>query len=76
MCEANAYMLIDGKEELLLEFVDILEPLDDGGFRLQNIFGDQKIVKADIHRMELVTHKIFFKEYGVQIPEEIETAEG
>lgn len=62
MCEANAYIIKDDCEELLLEFVDILEPIEDGGFRLQNIFGEQKIIKARIHRMELVDHKIFFAE--------------
>ena len=62
MCEANAYILKNGREELLLEFVDVLEPLEDGSFRLQNIFGDQKIINARIHRMELVDHKIFFKD--------------
>ena len=62
MCEANAYMIKEDAEELLLEFVDILEPLEDGSFRLQNIFGDQKVIKGRILRMELVDHKIFFQE--------------
>lgn len=32
MCEANAYIDKDGNEELILESVDIVEPLDDGSF--------------------------------------------
>ena len=48
MCEANAYMLKDGTEELILESVDIVEPSDDGGYRLVSIFGDQKIIKGNI----------------------------
>lgn len=62
MCEASAYLIKDGKETLVLESVDIVEPLDEGGFMLKNIFGDQKIMRARIHRMELVSHKILFSE--------------
>nr|NJM04392.1 CooT family nickel-binding protein [Desulfobacula sp.] len=62
MCEASAYLIKDGKETLVLESVDILEPLDESGFMLKNIFGDQKIIKARILRMELVSHKILFSE--------------
>jgi predicted RNA-binding protein len=64
MCEASAYLIKDGKETLVLESVDIVEPLDEGGFMLKNIFGDQKIMRARIHRMELVSHKILFSEDG------------
>ena len=57
MCEANAYLLKDGKEELILEAVDVLE--DEGGqIRVANIFGEQKILKAKIQKMSLVDHKI------------------
>jgi len=30
MCEANAYIIRDGEEELLMEAVDKIEPEDDG----------------------------------------------
>ena len=43
MCEANAYLLKDGKEELLLEALDKVEP-DEGQLRLTSIFGDQKFI--------------------------------
>jgi len=60
MCEANAY-IIDGKEtELIMEAVDTVEPEDDG-YRLVNIFGEQKFVKGKIHSLSLVDHKVFFK---------------
>lgn len=62
MCEANAYLVKDGEEHLLMESVDIIEPEDDGSWRLVSIFGDQKIVKARISRMNLVNHKILFQE--------------
>lgn len=62
MCEANAYLYKDGKEELILESVDVLEPAEEGGFRLVSIFGDQRIVRGKIRRMNLVDHRIVFEE--------------
>ena len=61
MCEATAYILKNGQEELFLSEVDIIEPEGDG-LRLVNIFGEQKIIRADIHRLNLVNHKIILLE--------------
>lgn len=61
MCEANAYLLKDGGEELIMESVDLIEPEESGAYRLVSIFGDQKTVKASIKRMALVEHKIIFE---------------
>jgi predicted RNA-binding protein len=57
MCEANAYLLKDGKEELVLEAVDVLENEGDQ-VRVANIFGEQKVIKGRILSMSLVDHKI------------------
>jgi predicted RNA-binding protein len=65
MCEANAYMIVGEHEELLMEAVDSVEP-EEGGFRLVNIFGEQKFVRGAIHSLSLVDHKVYFKkEAGV-----------
>ena len=61
MCEANAYIIRDDNEELVMEAVDTVEP-EDGGLRLVNIFGDQKFMRAHIHALFLVNHKILLKE--------------
>jgi predicted RNA-binding protein len=61
MCEANAYLLKDGKEELILESVDVLEN-EDNQVRIANIFGEQKIVRGRIRSMSLVNHKILLEE--------------
>jgi predicted RNA-binding protein len=61
MCEATAYIFKDGREELLLPDVDIIEPEADG-LRLVNIFGEQKVVKARILRLNLVNHKVILAE--------------
>jgi len=61
MCEANAYIVKEGKEELLMESVDIIEPEEDGFYKLVSIFGDQKNIGARIRSMNLVNHKILFE---------------
>ena len=50
MCEASAYVLRNGQEELLLKDVDIVEH-DGEGLRLVNIFGEQTVIKADIQQL-------------------------
>jgi predicted RNA-binding protein len=62
MCEANAYILRNGKEELLLESVDILEN-EDNQVRIANIFGEQKVVRGRIRSMSLVNHRILLEEH-------------
>jgi predicted RNA-binding protein len=61
MCEAAAYILKNGQEELLLSEVDIVEPEGDG-LRLVNIFAEQKVIRAAIHSLNLVNHKVFLVE--------------
>ncbi len=60
MCEANAYMIGDNDESLIMEAVDRVLPEDDG-IRLVSIFGDQKFIKGYIHSLSLVDHKVFIK---------------
>lgn len=61
MCEANAYLLKEGKEELYFENVDKILP-QDGELILEDIFGKKKIIKAKIKEMALVDHKIILEE--------------
>jgi predicted RNA-binding protein len=58
MCEANAYLVKDGSEELVMEAVDTVTP-EDGGLLISNIFGDQKFLKARIVSLSLVDHKVY-----------------
>lgn len=57
MCEANAYILKDGNEELYLENVDILRP-EDGKIFLKNLFGEQKVFEGEVKEISLIKHKI------------------
>ena len=61
MCEAAAYILKEGKEELLLADVDLIEP-DGENLRLVSIFGEQKTIKASIHSLNLVKHRVILVE--------------
>ncbi|MBF0552539.1 MAG: CooT family nickel-binding protein [Deltaproteobacteria bacterium] len=61
MCEANAYLIKNGREEKILESVDVVET-EDGKLRLVSIFGEQKVMDAKIKRMSLVEHKIILEE--------------
>jgi predicted RNA-binding protein len=62
MCEAAAYIVKNGQEELLLEAVDLIEPEADGSYRMVSIFGEQKVVKGRIKAINLVNHKIIFED--------------
>jgi len=61
MCEANAFLISDGEEKMLLEGVDLVKPEDEDHIRLVNIFGEQRIIKAKLKSTNLVNHKIFFE---------------
>jgi predicted RNA-binding protein len=61
MCEANVYLVKEGNEELILEDISILRP-EEGGLYLQNIFGEQKRIKARIKEMNLIDHRILLEE--------------
>ncbi len=61
MCEAAAYWLKNGQEELIMSEVDRIEP-EGEDLRIVSIFGEQKTVKADIHSLNLINHKVFLVE--------------
>jgi predicted RNA-binding protein len=61
MCEANAYLVENGEEQLIMKSVDVVRPEKDGIY-LQDIFGGQRTVKAKIKEMYLVDHRILLEE--------------
>jgi len=60
MCEANAYIYKDGKEELYLESVDVMRP-EDGKIFMKNLFGEQKIFEGEIKEVSLLRHRIILE---------------
>lgn len=61
MCEANAYLHKDGKDELIMQGVDRVLPKEEGLY-LENIFGQRVVLKARIKEMALVDHRIILEE--------------
>lgn len=61
MCEAAAYILKNGEEELLMRNVDLVEPDGPDSWRLVSLFGEQMTVKGRIKSMHLVQHRLIFE---------------
>ncbi len=63
MCEATAYIVgNNGEEKLLMADVDVIEPEEGGNVRLVSIYGEQKVIAADIKSMSLVNHRVVLAE--------------
>ncbi|MGQ9653646.1 MAG: CooT family nickel-binding protein [Thermodesulfobacteriota bacterium] len=60
MCEANAYLVRESGEELVMESVDVLEPRGDRLY-LRSIFGDQKLIPARLKTTSLLEHRILLE---------------
>jgi predicted RNA-binding protein len=60
MCEASAYVIQDGKEMLILENVDELHK-EGGTIKMTNLFGDQKVLEAQIKMISFVDNKIILE---------------
>ena len=60
MCESAAYVLKEGREDLLLEGVEILEDLG-AQIRVGNIYGETETLSARVKVLSLVDHKILLE---------------
>ena len=60
MCEAHAYVLKNGEEEILLENVDQVE-VEGDEIRILSIFGEQKSLRARIRSYSSTERKIIFE---------------
>jgi len=60
MCEADAYMVSNDHEDMILEAVDLVKPEGQDQWRLVSIYGEQKTLRARLHRMALSQHKLLF----------------
>ena len=57
MCEANAYLVKNGNEDIILESVDLFEA-QGHEIRLVSLFGEEKRIQARVKYISLVDHKI------------------
>lgn len=60
MCEANAYLVKNGTEDIILENVDLFETQGQE-IRLVSMFGEEKTIRARIKYISLVDHRIVFE---------------
>jgi predicted RNA-binding protein len=60
MCEAHAFILKNGKEEKIMESVDLVE-LEGDEIKLVNIFGEQRTLKARLKLYNNSEGKIVFE---------------
>jgi predicted RNA-binding protein len=61
MCESNVYLKTDGNEQLIMENVAAITPLDDDTFLLKGLLGENMEIKAIIADIDLMGHKITLK---------------
>ncbi len=57
MCESNAYLIKDGKEQLIMESVTFLKPGNDETL-LRSMFGEETTIRAKLKEMDLTGHRI------------------
>jgi len=60
MCEANAFLMEQGREEKILDNVDELD-IQGEEIRIVNIFGEQKILKAKFRSYSAAERKILLE---------------
>jgi len=61
MCESNVYLKKDTSEELIMENVAAITPVDPETFMLKGLLGESMTVKAVIEDINLMAHKIILK---------------
>jgi predicted RNA-binding protein len=62
MCEAHAFILKDGEEEMFLESVDLIK-FEEDEINLISIFGEQKTLKARLKLYDNTNQKIVFEPF-------------
>jgi predicted RNA-binding protein len=61
MCDLNAYIKKQGKEELLLESVNQVR-VENGEVVLRNLFGEEKKVRGSVSEVSLVKNRILVEQ--------------
>lgn len=60
MCESSAYLVKDGREELIMESVGLVVPQGDK-IVLRSIFGEETTIDANLKELNLTGHRIVFE---------------
>ncbi len=59
MCESKAVLIVNGREEKIMDDVALLE-IGDGKITLKNIMGDVLEVNYALLKIDFLNHKIVF----------------
>ncbi len=62
MCESSAYLINNGKEELIMESVNLVRP-QGSKTMLKSIFGEELLVDGNLREMDLSGHRIILEKY-------------
>jgi predicted RNA-binding protein len=57
MCDLNAYVKKQGKEELLLESVNQVR-VENGEVTVRNLFGEEKKIRGAVDEVSLVKNRV------------------
>lgn len=63
MCESSVYIRKsneDGKDELLMEDVAYIKPLQNGGFLVRGLLGESREVSGTLFEIDLMSHRVIF----------------
>lgn len=61
MCQSRVVTFRGGQEEVVMDDVVTVRPQDDQLF-LQDLYGQQKVVRARIKELQLMDHRIVIEE--------------
>lgn len=61
MCQSSVYIIRNGKEDLVMEDVNLVKP-QDGELLLVGMLGETKQLKARIKELQLMDHRILLEE--------------
>lgn len=62
MCQSRVVTFRDGQEEVVMDDVVTVRPQDDHLF-LQDLYGQQKVIRARIKELQLMDHRIVIEEH-------------
>jgi predicted RNA-binding protein len=61
MCDIDVYFLKNGTEEKIMENVDRVERIDETGLKIQNIFGESRMLRGRMFFYDNSSKKMVFE---------------
>ena len=61
MCDLKAYVIKEGKEELVLESVNLIR-VENGEVVLRNLFGEEMKLHGEVREVSLVKSRVVVKQ--------------